>query len=72
MPTTLATRQHPKSGETYAVAIDELGNIVKAAGPLAYDDRTDEDALDGWLSNHFETAEADGTWLEAEFAKARA
>lgn len=63
--TTLETRQHPTSGDTYACEIDETGTIVKAAGPLAFDDRTDEDALDGWLSNNFETAEADGAWLEA-------
>lgn len=65
----ITTAQHPKTAEHYAVAVDEDGKIIEAAGPLYYKDPTDEDSLYGWLANSF-TAKEDGEWLQAEIDRA--
>ena len=62
MPYT--TIKHPKSGETYAVEVDDLGSILGAAGPLHHSDPTDPESLAAYLANHSDTATDDARWLD--------
>tara|TARA_Y100000310_G_scaffold304409_1_gene343534 strand:- start:281 stop:514 length:234 start_codon:yes stop_codon:yes gene_type:complete len=61
-------RAHPKSGEVYAVEYD-AEKIVRAAGPIPYEDYADEevDPAD-WISGVQDDEEAlgDGAWLQHE------
>ena len=66
------TAQHPTSGETYAVLIED-GVIIEAAGPLGQDrpDNPDEDYIFDCLSNNSVTAADDGAWLEEALYESR-
>lgn len=63
------TRQHPTSGETYAVRLDD-GQIAAVAGPLHHTDRRDDAALAMWIANAAPgDAEDDAAWLRAELGQ---
>lgn len=66
MKTHYTTRNHPRSGDTYAVEIAEDGTIVRAAGPLYYEEPVSPENLREWIFIHWDTAADDGAWLEKE------
>lgn len=69
--TTYATIRHPTSGDTYAIEIDGLGEIVRASGPLHHEDPVDAVSLRDHIDHQGWQAEDDGTWLREELAAAR-
>lgn len=72
MTTTVTTLKDPTSGETYAVELDPTGRILRAAGPLHYEDAADADrlgvSLRVWLDSSGD-AEADAAWLACRLAE---
>ena len=63
------TIQHPRTGEVYAVEIDDDGQIVRAAGPLYWTDPRDSDSLQDIIDNQIgDTARDDAVWLTRELA----
>ncbi|MGH2456852.1 MAG: hypothetical protein ACRDHD_11430 [Candidatus Limnocylindria bacterium] len=66
--TSYTTIQHPTSGENYAVEIDGLGDVVRAAGPLHHSDPTDPTSLRDLLDNQGHESEDDGTWLREQLS----
>lgn len=57
--------RHPKSGDLFAVEVDDDGQVVRAAGPLHHALPDDEQTLREWLDNAPD-ADLDGEWLARE------
>ena len=69
MTSTIQIHQHPTSGESYAVLVDDAGTFLRAAGPMEQDATLE--SAEGWLDNAFNPeAEDDAEWLAAEIEKA--
>lgn len=63
------TIQHPRTGEVYAVEIDDDGQIARATGPLHPTDPRDPQSVEWHLDNQDEDeTREDAAWLKRELA----